>query len=166
MQTVPRNNPLQLTPVVETDSSQSELGTTTDPTPAPPRNRAGIWVVGSRFADFRRRVNAHHYLSLPAGPRGRHQHAAAPGRSRPPLHQQIRLSHLGHRTRRRGGLPLSARPGKSYIKRVIALPGDRLRIDHGQVWLNGSRSDEAMFRRSIATPNPWRRWSFPKAPTS
>jgi signal peptidase I len=28
-------------------------------------------------------------------------------------------------------------PEKSYIKRVIALPGDRLSIDHGQVWLNG-----------------------------
>jgi signal peptidase I len=28
-------------------------------------------------------------------------------------------------------------PEKSYIKRVIAVPGDRLRIDHGQVWLNG-----------------------------
>ena len=28
-------------------------------------------------------------------------------------------------------------PEKSYIKRVIALPGDRLWIDHGQVWLNG-----------------------------
>ena len=28
-------------------------------------------------------------------------------------------------------------PQKSYIKRVIALPGDRLRIDHGQVWVNG-----------------------------
>jgi signal peptidase I len=26
---------------------------------------------------------------------------------------------------------------KSYIKRVIAVPGDRLRIDHGQVLLNG-----------------------------
>jgi len=26
---------------------------------------------------------------------------------------------------------------KSYIKRVIALPGDNIRIDHGQVWLNG-----------------------------
>jgi signal peptidase I len=25
----------------------------------------------------------------------------------------------------------------SYIKRVIALPGDDLRIDHGQVWVNG-----------------------------
>jgi signal peptidase I len=30
-------------------------------------------------------------------------------------------------------------PEKSYIKRVIALPGDRIRIDHGEVWLNGSR---------------------------
>jgi signal peptidase I len=28
-------------------------------------------------------------------------------------------------------------PEKSYIKRVIALPGDHLRIDRGQVWLNG-----------------------------
>ena len=28
-------------------------------------------------------------------------------------------------------------PSKSYIKRVIGLPGDRIRIDHGQVWLNG-----------------------------
>src|ERR1039457_3960129 len=29
-------------------------------------------------------------------------------------------------------------PEKSYIKRVIALPGDRLRIDRGLVWLNGN----------------------------
>jgi signal peptidase I len=28
-------------------------------------------------------------------------------------------------------------PEQSYIKRVIALPGDRLRIEHGVVWLNG-----------------------------
>ena len=33
-------------------------------------------------------------------------------------------------------------PEKSYIKRVIAVPGDRLRIDHGVVWLNGARQDE------------------------
>jgi signal peptidase I len=33
-------------------------------------------------------------------------------------------------------------PEKSYIKRVIALPGDRLRIDHGTVWLNGKRQLE------------------------
>jgi signal peptidase I len=30
-------------------------------------------------------------------------------------------------------------PTKSYIKRVIALPGDRLRIGDGVVWLNGKR---------------------------
>jgi signal peptidase I len=33
-------------------------------------------------------------------------------------------------------------PQKSYIKRVIALPGDRLRIDYGQLWLNGKPQTE------------------------
>jgi signal peptidase I len=33
-------------------------------------------------------------------------------------------------------------PEKSYIKRVIALPGDRLRIDRGQVWVNGKALPE------------------------
>ncbi len=32
---------------------------------------------------------------------------------------------------------------KSYIKRVIALPGDDLRIDHGRVYVNGARVVEA-----------------------
>jgi signal peptidase I len=31
---------------------------------------------------------------------------------------------------------------KSYIKRVIALPGDELRIDHGEVYVNGTRIKE------------------------
>ncbi|GAC1430805.1 MAG: signal peptidase I [Acidobacteriaceae bacterium] len=31
---------------------------------------------------------------------------------------------------------------KSYIKRVIALPGDVLRIDHGRVYVNGQRLKE------------------------
>ena len=33
-------------------------------------------------------------------------------------------------------------PSKSYIKRVIALPGDRLRIDRGEVYVNGMRLPE------------------------
>jgi signal peptidase I len=33
-------------------------------------------------------------------------------------------------------------PEESYIKRVIALPGDRLRIDQGTVWVNGRPVDE------------------------
>ncbi len=32
---------------------------------------------------------------------------------------------------------------KSYIKRVIALPGDDLRIDHGRVYVNGDQISEA-----------------------
>jgi signal peptidase I len=32
---------------------------------------------------------------------------------------------------------------KSYIKRVIAIPGDDLRIDHGKVWVNGQRLEES-----------------------
>lgn len=31
---------------------------------------------------------------------------------------------------------------KSYIKRVIALPGDELRIEHGRVYVNGRRMPE------------------------
>jgi signal peptidase I len=34
-------------------------------------------------------------------------------------------------------------PEQSYIKRVIGLPGDRVRIDHGVVWLNGKRQTES-----------------------
>jgi signal peptidase I len=33
-------------------------------------------------------------------------------------------------------------PAKSYIKRVIAVPGDRLEIDRGTVWVNGKRQIE------------------------
>lgn len=47
-------------------------------------------------------------------------------------------------------------PEKSYIKRVIAVPGDRLRIDHGTVVLNGKRLTEPYvpeeFRDSRSMP--------------
>src|ERR1700735_397934 len=39
---------------------------------------------------------------------------------------------------------------KSYIKRVIALPGDELRIDHGQVFVNGSRVEEKYVPKRFA----------------
>jgi signal peptidase I len=34
--------------------------------------------------------------------------------------------------------PAPLDPQRSYIKRVIALPGDALRIDHGRVYVNGN----------------------------
>jgi signal peptidase I len=47
-------------------------------------------------------------------------------------------------------------PEKSYIKRVIARPGDRLRIDHGMVWLNGQPQSEPYvpeeYRDSVSYP--------------
>jgi signal peptidase I len=39
---------------------------------------------------------------------------------------------------------------KSYIKRVIALPGDDLRIDHGQVYVNGDRVEEKYVPKRFA----------------
>jgi signal peptidase I len=45
----------------------------------------------------------------------------------------------------RGDVVVFLYPGdhtKSYIKRVIALPGDDLRIDHGEVFVNGKRMVE------------------------
>jgi signal peptidase I len=33
-------------------------------------------------------------------------------------------------------------PSKSYIKRVIGVAGDRVRIDEGQIFVNGQRLDE------------------------
>jgi len=38
---------------------------------------------------------------------------------------------------------------KSYIKRVIALPGDDLKIDHGAVYVNGSAVREAYVPRQF-----------------
>jgi signal peptidase I len=44
---------------------------------------------------------------------------------------------------------------KSYIKRVIALPGDRIRIQHGQVYVNGSPLVEDYVAERFRDPGTW-----------
>ena len=44
---------------------------------------------------------------------------------------------------------------KSYIKRVIALPGDRIRIVRGQVYVNGSPLAEEYVADRFRDPSTW-----------
>jgi len=59
---------------------------------------------------------------------------------------------------RRGDTVVFWYPGdttKSYIKRVIALPGDRIRIQRGQVYINGSPLLEDYVAEKFRDPGTW-----------
>jgi len=45
---------------------------------------------------------------------------------------------------------------KSYIKRVIGVPGDRVRVDHGLVFVNGSALAENYVSQAYRDPGSWR----------
>lgn len=53
-------------------------------------------------------------------------------------------------------------PSKSYIKRVIALPGDRLWIDQGVVWLNGKPLKEPYVPRQYRDTDSMAEMVIPK----
>jgi signal peptidase I len=46
-------------------------------------------------------------------------------------------------------------PNEYLVKRVIGIPGDRLRIDEGHVWLNGQPLDEPYTTFEPTTDNPY-----------
>ena len=116
-----------------------------DPIPAQcPLARLGHWPVAARPVCFRSGIGADYHVSLSAGARGRNQHAAAAGRPRQAVHQQVRLSRGRDRARGRGGFSLSARSGKELHQARDCVPGDRLWIAQGEVWLNGSALHEGV----------------------
>jgi signal peptidase I len=47
-------------------------------------------------------------------------------------------------------------PGATLVKRIIALPGERIHMHHGQVFLNGTALAEPYAFYSSATPNGFR----------
>jgi signal peptidase I len=51
---------------------------------------------------------------------------------------------------------------KSYIKRVIAVPGDRLRIDHGRVFLNGNLLPEPYVPKRFSDDRSQPEMTIPK----
>lgn len=46
-------------------------------------------------------------------------------------------------------------PEQEYIKRVVALPGDRLRVDEGQVYLNDELLDEPYIKAPPVYEDDW-----------
>ena len=134
MQTDPLDSPARpSTANLETSSSQPGL----NPTPAPPQKSGGLglWLRDLLFSAAAS-VRIITFLYQPVRVEGTSMLPRLEDRDRLFINKFVyHLSAI-----ERGDVVVfhyPRDPEKSYIKRVIALPGDRLRIDHGVVWLNG-----------------------------
>ena len=58
-----------------------------------------------------------------------------------------------------------AQAGLYVVKRIVGLPGDRLRLQDGVLYRNGERQDEPYVIRSVRDNNPYRD-NFPSIPPS
>jgi signal peptidase I len=64
------------------------------------------------------------------------------------MDKPIHLSFLGIREIKRGDIVIFRPPhetDKDYIKRCIALPGDKFEIKNGKVYINGEKTDESSY---------------------
>ena len=139
MQTVPQNTPdPQSTASFEADSSKPDL----NHAPAPPHKAGGVGLwLRDLLVSAAASVFIITFLYQPVRVEGTSMLPRLEDRDRLFINKFVyHISAI-----ERGDVVVfhyPRDPEKSYIKRVIALPGDRLRIDHGTVWLNGKRQIE------------------------
>jgi signal peptidase I len=55
-------------------------------------------------------------------------------------------------------------PGEHFVKRVIGVPGDRIRVDHRRLFVNGQEQDEPYVRHAFSPDDVRPGDSFPPAP--
>jgi signal peptidase I len=140
MQTISQNTPdPQLTSVVETGPGKPELS----PAPTQPRKSAGIGLwIRDLLISAGASILIITFLYQPVRVEGTSMLPRLEDRDRLFINKFV--YHVAAIERDDVVVFRYPRdPEKSYIKRVIALPGDHLRIDHGQVWLNGKQLDES-----------------------
>ncbi|MGA3136249.1 MAG: signal peptidase I [Terracidiphilus sp.] len=136
MQKFPQNTPdPQSTASFEADPNKPQL----NPAPAPSHKAGGAWLwLRDLLVSVAASVLIITFLYQPVRVEGTSMLPRLEDRDRLFINKFVyRISSI-----ERGDVVVfhyPRDPEKSYIKRVIALPGDRLRIDHGTVWLNGKR---------------------------
>jgi signal peptidase I len=143
MQTVPENtqNPTQADPPLG-DACQPQLNSTPPPSaPSPKTGGIGLWVR-DLLISAAASVLIITFLYQPVRVEGTSMMPRLEDRDRLFINKFVyRISSI-----ERGDVVVfryPRDPEKSYIKRVIALPGDNIRIDNGVVWINGSRQHES-----------------------
>jgi signal peptidase I len=133
MQTVPDNTPPNETAATEADPSQPQINPA--PAPRPPYGGIGLWLRDLLVAATAS-VLIIIFLYQPVRVEGTSMLPRLEDSDRLFINKFVyHISSI-----ERGDVVVfhyPRNPEQSYIKRVIALPGDRLRIDHGVVWLNG-----------------------------
>jgi signal peptidase I len=139
MPTIPQDTPPQELTALEADNTQPAI----DPTPPPAARSAGLGLwLRDLLVSAAASVLIITFLYQPVRVEGTSMLPRLEDRDRLFINKFVyRIASID-----RGDVVVfhyPRDPEKSYIKRIIALPGDRLRIDHGHVWLNGKLQSES-----------------------
>jgi len=139
MPTIPQDTPPQELTALEADNTQPAI----DPTPPPAARSAGLGLwLRDLMVSAAASVLIITFLYQPVRVEGTSMLPRLEDRDRLFINKFVyRIASID-----RGDVVVfhyPRDPEKSYIKRIIALPGDRLRIDHGHVWLNGKLQSES-----------------------